>query len=543
MISALTGMVPLTRLAFRRDRIVLPAWVLAMGALLASFTAMFATGMPTHQDVVQEAEMMAGNPGMRMIGMASGATIGGITLIRGYAALAVMAALMSTLAVVRHTRQNEETGRAELVGAAVVGRYAGLASAVMVTVIANVALMVAMALAMAGNGQPVAGSVTAGVSFGAVGIVFAGVAAVTAQLSSTTRGANGLAAAAVGAAFLLAGAGNMLGHVDATGVRVVSAWPAWLSPLGWGQQMRPFDHGPWWPLLLFGALFALLLSVAGMLAGRRDMSRGILPERRGNAVAARRLLSPFGLAWRLQRGLLLGWTAGMLGFGLIFGSISDQARHAEGAALDWYRQLGAHAPDQLTAAFQASMIEMAALGAAVYIVQVLLRMRAEEVGGTLESVLTTPVSRPRWVVSHVANACLGTTVLLLVFGTSMALTAGAVLGGTSAQLRDLVAGGLVQLPAVLLIGGVVVAAVGLLPRAAGAVSWTVLILATLLGPVFGPSLNLPDRMLDLSPFTHIPKVPLAGVTPVSAVVLLALSAALATTGIISTRRRDIALPA
>ena len=64
-------------------------------------------------------------------------------MIRGYSLLAVLAALMSALAVVRHTRQNEETGRAELVGAAVVGRYAGLAAALIVTVGANIVLAVA----------------------------------------------------------------------------------------------------------------------------------------------------------------------------------------------------------------------------------------------------------------------------------------------------------------------------------------------------------------------------------------------------------------
>ena len=71
---------------------------------------------------------------------------------------------------------------------------------------------------------------------GALGIVFAGVAAVTVQLSSTTRGASGFAAAVLGLAFVVGGVGNMLGHVDATGLRLVSAWPAWLSPLGGGSR-------------------------------------------------------------------------------------------------------------------------------------------------------------------------------------------------------------------------------------------------------------------------------------------------------------------
>ena len=47
----------------------------------------------------------------------------------------------------------------------------------------------------------------------------AGVAGVTVQLSSTTRGASGLAAAVLGLAFVVSGVGNMLGHVDASGLR------------------------------------------------------------------------------------------------------------------------------------------------------------------------------------------------------------------------------------------------------------------------------------------------------------------------------------
>lgn len=541
--NPLTGTATLSRLAFRRDRVALPAWILALAVLLASFTALFVSGMPTQRDVVMEAQMMAGSPGLRMIGMASGATIGGITLIRGYTTLAVLTALMSTLTVVRHTRQNEETGRAELLGATVVGRHAGLASAVIVAVTANLVLSVLMALAMIVNGQPTAGSFAAGASFGAVGIVFAGVAAVAVQLSSTSRGANGLAAAAIGVAFLLAGIGNMLGDVDAHGVRVTSAWPVWLSPLGWGQQMRPFDGAHWWTLLLFAALLVVLLGVAGVLVGRRDLSRGILPERRGPAEASHGLLSPFELTFRLQRGVLLGWAIGMLGFGLIFGSISEQAEEAEGAALEWYRQMGADSTGQLSEAFRGSMISMAALAAAIYTVQILLRMRAEEADGQLESILATAVGRMRWVAGHALNAFLGAVALLLTFSVSMAITGGAAAGDLGGQLRELPAAAMAQLPAVLVIGGLVVMAVGILPRWSGPVSWTVLLLAILFGPTFGTSLNLPDWVLNLSPFTHVPMAPIAEITFGSSLVLLGVAAVLAVTGMVSARRRDLALPA
>ena len=202
-----------------------------------------------------------------MLGLASGPSVGGATMVRDYVTLAVLAALMSTFAVVRHTRQNEELGRAELLGATVVGRYAGLAAAVIVAVAADVVLAVLLGLAMLVNGQPAAGSLAAGVAVAVVGVVFIGVAATTSQLSSTTRGASGLAGAVLGLSFLLSGIGNMTGTADSRALRVSSAWPSWLSPVGWGQQMRPFGGDRWWPLGLLAALTVALLVVA-VAAGR-----------------------------------------------------------------------------------------------------------------------------------------------------------------------------------------------------------------------------------------------------------------------------------
>jgi len=538
--TGLNGTAALTRLALRRDRFMLSAWVLGLAALLAGIVAGNINPL-TDDDLVRETEFNAGSPALRLFGLASAPSAGGYAMLRSFVMLAVLAALMSTLAVVRHTRQSEETGRAELVGAAVVGRHASLASAVLVTVGANVVLALVLGLALIVTGQPVASSFTAGASVGAVGIVFASVAAVTAQLSSTTRGANGLAATVLGVAFLLSGVGNMLGSVDASGLRVVSAWPAWLSPIGWGEQMRPFGGDHWWPLGLFALAFVALLGVAGLLTTRRDIGRGVLPDHRGPAEAGPRLRSPLGLAWRLQRGALLGWVIGMLAFGLIFGAISGQAKDLEGSAADWYARLGG--TDQIVDAFLTSMIAMAGMAVAIYVVQVLLRMRAEEAEGSLEPVLATSVSRPRWVLSHILNACLGAVGLLLVFALGMALAAGRVLGDTSALIRDLAEASLAQLPGILVIGAVVVAAVGLLPRWAGPISWVVVTASVLLGPLFGPTLGLPQSALDLSPFTHIPKLPAAELAATPILALVAIGAALAVAGLVSLRRRNLALPA
>ena len=193
--NAFTGTTRLIRLAVRRDRFVLAAWVLLLAGLLAMFTAMFADSLPTQADVLRETRFMAGNAGFRMLSLSSGASIGAYAMSRTYVTFAVLAAVMSVLCVVRHTRQNEETGRAELIGAGVVGPAASLAAAVVVALGANLVLAPLLGLAMIASGQPVAGSFAAGAAVAGVGVAFTGVAAVTSQLSRTARGASGLAMA------------------------------------------------------------------------------------------------------------------------------------------------------------------------------------------------------------------------------------------------------------------------------------------------------------------------------------------------------------
>ncbi len=539
--SPLTGTWRVTRLALRTDRLALPAWILGLGLFVAATAGMFLSSLAAHADLVRETRLVATSAGMRLLGLTSGPSIGGYLLHREFVTLAVLAAVMSTLTVVRHTRQSEELGREELVASTVVGRYAGLTAAVLVALATDVGLAVVLAAAIVVTGLPTGGAVLAGASVGAVGAVFTGVAAVCCQLHSTTRGAIGAASAVLGVSFAVSGVGNMLGTVDPSGLRVESAWPVWLSPLGWGQQMRPFGGGHLWPLSLVAVTTVALVGVAFVLAGRRDVGAGMWPERSGHVRAPRSLLSPTGLAWRLQRGVLTGWAVALLGFGLIFGALTEQIQHVHGSAADWYTRTGGS--DQVLDAYRASIIAMAGMFVAVYVVQVLLRMRTDEAGGTLEPMLAAGVTRSRWMLAHALNAAAGAVVLVVLFAAGMGVTAGLALGHVGTELPRLVGAGLVQLSGVLVLGAAVVAVVGLAPRWCVPVSWALLVATFALGPMFGTTLGLPQWLQDLSPFTHVPKVPAATLTAAPLGGLLAVCALLAVVGVVAIRRRDLVLPA
>ncbi len=61
--NALTGTGRLLRLALRRDRVVLGAWILGLTVFLLGTTHMSVVGLPTHHDVVTRDPVHGRQPG------------------------------------------------------------------------------------------------------------------------------------------------------------------------------------------------------------------------------------------------------------------------------------------------------------------------------------------------------------------------------------------------------------------------------------------------------------------------------------------------
>ena len=541
--TALTGTGRLVRLALRRDRILLPVWTGAIAGLAWLVVQSYEGTMADPGERAVTAAFAATNPMTRVFdGPTSGTSLGAMAMVEAYKVLAVLTALMSAQAVVRHTRQDEETGRAELLGSAVVGRHARLTAALVVTIGADVTLGAAVAAALVGSGLGVSGALAAGLAVAGIGWVFAGVAAVSSQVSSTARGANAVAGAALGVAFVLRAVGDLLGDVTGGGVHVVSAWPSWLSPMGWGQQVRPFFQDNWEVAGLFAALTVLLVAAAVLLSARRDVGPGMVPPRPGPARAPRGLRSSLGLAWRLQRGILWAWLPALVIGGAAFGSIGESADELVSGNAQLLAVLTRVAPGADVVDLYFGFV-MAVLGiaAAAYTTQALLRMRAEEVTDRLEPVLATATGRLRWLAGHVVIAALGTTLLLAATGLAGGLVHAATTGSWSGVAGPLW-GALVQGPAALALGGFVVALYGLLPRWSGPLAWAALATTLVMGQL-GAVLDLPQWALNASPFTHVPLLPAEELAAAPVLWLSAAAIALGTVGFAAFRRRDLAIGA
>lgn len=222
------------------------------------------------------------------------------------------------------------------------------------------------------------------------------------------------------------------------------------------------------------------------------------------------------------------------------GNLTEQIQGLEDHAKDRWTEAGG--TDRIVDAYQVSIIQMGGMFVAIYVVQVLLRMRVDETGGTLESVLASGVTRVGWLWGHVVNAVLGAVALMVLFAASMGLTTGQVLGGTGGQVAGLVWAVLVQLPGVPVIGAAVVAVGCTMPRWS-VVSWALMLYMLVAGPMFGPSLNLPALVQDLSPFTHTPQSPAVAVTAGPMLALTTVAVGIALAGLLVLRRRNVTLPA
>jgi ABC-2 type transport system permease protein len=522
----------LTRLAFRRDRFALPAVVYVIVVAVTGTAYSFKKLYPTAAGRAALAASGESNAALRFLyGRLDGSSIGSLTTWRYGVWAGIFAALMAIFVVIRHTRTDEEAGRLELVGSLAVGRNAALVAALLTAVPVTVVIALLLCVTLPLIGLPAAGSAALALGIGACGLAFAGIAAVAAQLAASARAARGIALGALGVAFVLRGVGD----AGSSGL----SWLSWASPLAWIQLAQPFAAERWWVLCLPLAVFAFGVALAFWLAARRDLGAGLLPDRPGRATASRLLSDAFGLAWRLQGGALLGWVVGYAftfaasgaagkGIGQLLGTSSALERE--------FTRLGGQTA--IVNAYLAALMLLAGLVAAAYATSAVLRLRGEETGGTAEEVLATATGRIRWTLSHISAAVVGAALLLAVAGVATGLGYGLPTGSVGTQVPRMLGAGLAQLPASLAVAAVAVLLFGLLPGACVAGSWTVVGLVVAI-ELFGRVLQVSQWVLDISPFTHVPRLPGGTVTAPPLVWTCLAGLVLIAVGLGAFRRRDI----
>ncbi|WP_344657689.1 ABC transporter permease [Catenulispora subtropica] len=532
------GLRTLMKLAARRDRVMLPIWIYALLATVGSTAYSLKKLYPAQADRDQLATSIASNPSLRALygPLYDTHSLGALTAWRVLGFGGLLIGIMVMLLVTRHTRAEEESGRLELLGSGAVGRNAPLTAALTIACTACFAIGLLAAVVMIVLGQGWAGALAFGGCLFSVGVAIAGAQAVAVQLTETGRGANGIGALILGVAYLLRTVGDAAGSSGGAG------WVAWLSPFGWIERVHPWAGNRWWVVVLPLAAGAVAAAVGYRLQSARDLGSGLLPQRPGPPAAGPGLRGVFGgvigLGRRLQQPALFGWMAGLLAFGVVMGTLAkgiDQLLQENKQVEDIITRYGG--VQGLTDSYLATSVSFLGMAAAFYAVQAVLRLRSEETSGRAEPVLAASTGRLAWAGSHLIYPAVGSLLVMACAGLGVGIGAGAVLGDFWGWVGRMLRAGLVTTPALWIVAAVGVALFGLLPK------WTAAAYGVLGVVVFiaylGPAINASQWVLDLTPFTHIPKIP-GGVfhwTPL--VWMTAVAALLSGLGLDGVRRRDL----
>lgn len=534
-------MLPVLLQQLRRDRVVLPVWIVGTAALLAVSAASVAGEYGDAAGRTQILTIALATPTLLALrGIPNGDSLGSAVHFQSFAFLAVTIGLMNVFLATRHGRADEEKGRRELLLAAPVSRLTPPLATLVLALAGNAAFVVLAIGGYLAVGLPAGGAVLGAVTLGVTGLLFYGVGATAGELAATSRAASSIGVVVVLAAYALRAAGDALGTPDVATLTLHPAWPSALSPIGWGQLTLPFTDDRWWPVFPLAAVAAVLAVLALVLHGNRELGASLLPDRAGRASAGRSLRGATGLAWRLTRPAIVWWTIGSALLGLAIGSLVTAVARLDFSSnpelLQIMRSIGHTDQTDVARTLIPALTTIVGVVAAAAGVQCVLRVREEEAAGRGENVLAASVSRPRYLL---AFAGLGAgTVAVVLLATGLAAAAGFAASG-SADFAWLALGQcLVQLPAALVFVGLGALAVGLLPRAAIGLSWGLYGAGVVIG-FFGQLLRLPDGVQRLSPFTDTPVLPATADDWVPTVLVVVAAVLALVVAVPAFRRRDL----
>lgn len=523
------GLGTMVRLILRRNRVRLVAWLVVLVGMYQYIVSYYKAVFPTQQ-ALDDFATLSNTPGIKALtGLSPAAnTMGGAVWTKGWMTVVLSLALGVVFLVTRSGRADEEVGRTELLRSRVLGVHAYSLASWLVNGVLCLAVGLFITLVSIGGsldpaGTGIAGSLILGASVAGIGLVGVGVGAVAGQVSSTSRGANSLGSTIVIVLYVLRMIGDMGGGAL-----------TWASPIGWGQQMQPYSGNRWWPFLLLLALTGVLLTAATLLESRRDFGAGLVPERPGKAGAPPRYATPLGLALRLQRNPIIGWTIAMVLGAMLMGSVVE-------AMTTLLSDAGSGVEALLrgtgVTALLALLVSMMALITLIFALQTTVSLRSDEASGIIEPQLAGALSRWRWALQRLVIPAVWSAVLLVVGGYLIGAVYGASIHDSS-QSGRLALAALAYWPAVMVFVGLAVVLWGYVPRVATPIAWGIMAAMWFL-TMFGEVFRLPDWLLGAMPLAATPYLPLESMSWTPLVIMTIIAAALTWLGLARFARRDI----
>nr|WP_312579225.1 hypothetical protein [Sedimentibacter sp.] len=402
----------LLKLYFRRDRIILPIWILLVPMVVYGQIS-FVKAMPDWQVFI--AELSQSPLTSALLGPVVPLKLEGAILWRGMLQACITVMFGAALTMIRHTRTEEMSGRNELILGRPVGRYANLSAAYILSCGGSLIAGLLTAVFLMVTGFAWGASMLAGLTIAASGCIFAGIGGLCAQIFAHSGSARGTVFGVYGLTMVAMVINNMRGGA--------TYW-AWLAPEAWFRITVPFGENNAWPLLFFILLSALPMILSYRLFDRRDMGAGLIEQKEGSAEASPHFNSPMAFAWRRHKISILTWSIGMAYLGGAMGVAVPGISEAISSTFSQMNSWGA-AVAKLgnQEAFVAILIYILGLmaGLSVFAITAVQSLWKEEKEHYADMVLSQPVSRSKWMGSYLTVAFAGSTLILLALGLASGL--------------------------------------------------------------------------------------------------------------------------
>ncbi|MGF7145637.1 ABC-2 type transport system permease protein [Anaerotaenia torta] len=527
--SLFTGAGHLLRFMLRRDRIRLVVWVLAISLFTILMAPYFTDTYPTAESRQMMAASMEGPAMVLLFGpvyspdnYTNGAMFSNFLLLF----MGAIVAVMNIRTIARHTRQDEELGRMEVIRSLPTGKLANMTAAILLSVIANVAmtLLISVGIPLFGiEDLGGAGSFNFAAALGVIGIFFAITTSLFCQLFSSNRTALSVSFSFAAATYLLRGIGD-------GGIRALTV----TSPFGMMHMTEAFVRNLWWPLVLLLGISVLLTAVAFSLGKMRDLGAGLIPARPGRKNAATLLSNSLGLSVRLLRGSVAAWALIVLVLCAVFGSLFGDLETLVGES-EILASYFSHADFTIVEEFLTLLTVLIAMVSTVPAVSFLMKLRGEEKEGHAEHIISRSVSRNALLAGYFAIALVVSAALTVIGMLSLWGIASVTIEEVP-TLAVFFQASLHYIPAIWTLIGLSTALVGIFPKATGVafgyLGYCFFAMFTVM--MFG----MPEWIGTLSPYSYIPQIPLENANLGTAGILVATAAVLSIVGFVGYRKRD-----
>src|SRR5699024_4413937 len=517
----------------KRDCKKITFWILGLSLFSAGFVPAFKE-MAKGQGLIGMFETLQ-NPAMiSMVGptpIESGSdyTLGAMYSHEMLLFCSLFAMILSVLHIIGHTRKEEDLGLTELLRSFQIGRQANSLAAFLEVAFINGVLALFITGIMISFGADTItfqGSLLFAVSVAVAGLMGAGIALVLAQIMPTSSAATGSTLGIIG--FL---------YIVRAGTDVSNLKLSMANPLGWTYLTFPFTDNNWLPIV-FSLIFSILLvCLAVILEGNRDMGAGYLPQREGRGSAKKSLLSVHGLFTKLNKGIIISWFISFVIMGAAYGSIyGDMQAFIESNEMmkQMFSQSGFTIEESFTSTI---MIVMVAL-VSILPIAIVNKLYSEENRSHLSQIFSTQVSRGQLYWTSIGLSIFGSAIGMLLAAASLGGVAISVMGDSEGmKLVDFFAAGFNLFPSVLFFIGLAALALGWAPKL-GKLVYVYLTFSFLLN-YFSGLIDLPEWFLNIAIQSWIPQMPIDDFETSVFLTVTVISIALIVIGFLGYSRRDM----